>query len=596
MYEVFYNLQAEPFRLSPDYKFCFEHKGYAKARAYMTYAFKRAEGFVMITGRPGTGKTTLINDLVQSLPKDKVVTASLVCTQLRADDLLKSVAFSFGIDSKGLDKAELLQSLMILFHQWHGEGRRALLVVDEAQDLSSSAMEELRLLTNIQVGGQPLLQIFLLGQPRLRDLILSAEMEQLHQRIVAASHIEGLAPDETEPYVLHRLQVVGWHGDPAIDGAVYPLIHKFSEGVPRRINLICSRLFLLGSVEQRHAIDLDDVRVVISELQGENLAAGTAFSKDDFEVSGGIDSVPVPVSVSPVGSGGHHLQTANSDSVAGDGPAEEEVDQKKNTTHVVPASASASVSAKVSDAYIEGEPTEKLDEGGSRKDKPGKSGLTRKRAIVLGSIVALALSLIFLLKSVVPRQDWWSHLKPGQPAVTEGGQHPAVPTLIPANDLSPPAQSSGEEASLQLAPAIGISDDAPHLVPLVTDSVVPQPVSGTATVKPEESEQNFLVTFSFNSDDLMPDSLHVLDRAVMILRDQPDSVASIRGLANSPGDEMHNLALPRQRADVVERYLVEAGVERRRLFVEGHGAVTGSDDPPEQHRMVYIRLGSVGSQ
>jgi len=328
MYEVFYKLKAEPFRLSPDHKFRFEHKGYAKARAYMVYAFRRAEGFVMITGRPGTGKTTLIGELVESLPKDEIFTANLVCTQLRADDLLKTVGYSFGIGSARIDKAELLHRLTVLFHRWHREGRRALLIVDEAQDLTLSAMEELRLLTNIQIDGQPLLQIFLVGQPQLRDLILSPEMEQVHQRIVAASHIEGLQADETEAYVIHRLQVVGWQGDPVIDRAIFPLIHKFSEGVPRRINLICSRLFLLGSVEQRHAIDVEDVRVVISELQAEHLAAGTGFSPDDFEVTGATEWVPVPA-VAAQEHSEVHMRTLNNESFADRGPAKGAVEQKK---------------------------------------------------------------------------------------------------------------------------------------------------------------------------------------------------------------------------------------------------------------------------
>ncbi|MFT4517674.1 MAG: general secretion pathway protein A [Halioglobus sp.] len=294
MYEVFYNLNAEPFRLSPDHKFCYEHNGYAKARAYMAYAYRRAEGFVMITGRPGTGKTTLIGELVESLASDNVATANLVCTQLEADDLLKTVAYSFGIGSGKADKAELLQRLTVLLNRWHREGRRALLIVDEAQDLSISAMEELRLLTNIQVGGQPLLQIFMLGQPELRDLVMSPEMEQVHQRIVAASHLNGLESDETEAYVVHRLLAVGWDGDPALDRAIFPLIHKFSEGVPRRINLICSRLFLLGCVEERHAIEVADVRVVISELQAENLAAGSWYSEADFDTTGEPDWVIPP--------------------------------------------------------------------------------------------------------------------------------------------------------------------------------------------------------------------------------------------------------------------------------------------------------------
>lgn len=284
MYEVFYNFQAEPFRLSPDHKFCYEHKGYARARAYMAYAFMRAEGFVMITGRPGTGKTTLIGELVENLARDSVSTANLVCTQLQADDLLKTVAYNFGVSAERADKAELLERLNRLLHRWHRDGRRALLIVDEAQDLSASAMEELRLLTNIQVDGQPLLQIFLLGQPELRELILSPGMEQVHQRIVAACHLEGLEEDEVEAYVLHRLQRVGWKGDPAISRAVFPLLHKFSEGVPRRINLICSRLFLHCGVEQRHEMVPADLEVVIRELQAENLAAGKGMSRDEFVI------------------------------------------------------------------------------------------------------------------------------------------------------------------------------------------------------------------------------------------------------------------------------------------------------------------------
>ncbi|MFT6051247.1 MAG: general secretion pathway protein A [Halioglobus sp.] len=299
MYEVFYNLKAEPFRLSPDHKFCFDHKGYAKARAYMAYAFVRAEGFVMITGRPGTGKTTLIGEMVESLADENVMTANLVCTQLQADDLLKMVAYSFGISSTLTEKASLLQGLNDLLLKWNREGRRALLIVDEAQDLSPSALEELRLLTNIQKDGCPLLQIFLLGQSELREMILQPSMEQVHQRIVAASHLESLEEEETEAYILHRLEKVGWKGDPALSKAVFPLIYKFSEGVPRRINMICSRLFLHGCVEQRHRIGVADVRKVISELQSENLAAGTSLSEYDFTAEDvfedAISAAPAPL-------------------------------------------------------------------------------------------------------------------------------------------------------------------------------------------------------------------------------------------------------------------------------------------------------------
>lgn len=290
MYDRFYGFSEEPFRLSPDHHFAYQHRAYKKARAYMAYAFMRAEGFVMVTGRPGTGKTTLIGALMDDLAAERAQIATLVCSQLQADDLLSMVAHEFGVDLEITNKGQQLQYLSRQLQKWHREGRRALLIVDEAQDLSVTAMEELRLLTNIQVGGKPLLQIFLLGQPELRELILRPEMEQVHQRIVAASHMQPLEPDETEEYIRHRLSAVGWRGDPAISKTVYPLVAKFSEGIPRRINLICSRLMLHGSVEDLHRIGAQDVRSVVEELQGENLAAGSVFTEHDFNVEDVFES------------------------------------------------------------------------------------------------------------------------------------------------------------------------------------------------------------------------------------------------------------------------------------------------------------------
>lgn len=295
MYDQFYGFSQEPFRLSPDHYFAYQHRHYKKARAYMAYAFMRAEGFVMVTGSPGTGKTTLVGALVSDLARERAQIATLVCSQLQADDLLSMVAYEFGVDLSITDKGQLLQHLTRRLQKWHREQRRALLIVDEAQDLSISAMEELRLLTNIQVDGRPLLQIFLLGQPELRELILRPEMEQVHQRIVAASHLQPLEEDETCEYICHRLRAAGWRNDPAISKAVYPLVFKFSEGVPRRINLICSRLLLHGSVEGIHRIGAQDVRAVVEELQSESLAAGPVFSIHDFEVEDafepGLESV-----------------------------------------------------------------------------------------------------------------------------------------------------------------------------------------------------------------------------------------------------------------------------------------------------------------
>jgi putative secretion ATPase (PEP-CTERM system associated) len=284
MYDQFYNLKAEPFKLSPDHRFCFSHRSYAKAKAYMQYAFQRAEGFVMITGKPGTGKTTLVSDLVESLPTDKVNVAKLVCTQLEADDLLRMVADAYGVPSDTDRKSAILQQLTKVFTDAYKAGRRALLIIDEAQDLSLSALEELRLLTNLQLNRQPLLQIFLLGQEELRDMVQQPSMEQVHQRLVAACHIQPLKEDETKAFIKHRLKQVGWKNDPAISEAVYPVIHRISHGIPRRINMICSRLFLHGCVEERHQLSINDAKTVLTEIQHEQLTSKNIPSDLDFDV------------------------------------------------------------------------------------------------------------------------------------------------------------------------------------------------------------------------------------------------------------------------------------------------------------------------
>ncbi len=271
MYHEYYNLTIEPFRLSPDHRFCYKHRSYGRAKTYMSYALDRGEGFVVVTGQPGTGKSTLIEDLFADLKGKPLVRAKLVSTQVEADELLRMVAYAFGVEAVNLDKATLLARLTDVLVRNRRTRRGALLVVDEAQDLAPGALEELRLLTNLQEHSTPLLQIFLVGQQGLRDVIRRRNMEQLHQRIIAACHLEPLATEETREYVEHRLVCAGWEGDPCISDAAYYIIHQFTDGVPRRINLVCSRLLLHGSVEEKHKLLARDVRVVLQELCDEHL-------------------------------------------------------------------------------------------------------------------------------------------------------------------------------------------------------------------------------------------------------------------------------------------------------------------------------------
>ena len=271
MYERFYHLDLDPFRLSPDPRFRYLHPSFAKARAYMEFAFNKAEGFVVITGRPGVGKTTLIGDLVEILPRSRVEIGTMVTTRLEDEDLLQMVAHAFGLNAPVRSKSALLQYLTGRFSREQARGRRVLLIIDEAQNLTKEALEELRMLTNLQRDGQPLLQIFLVGQESLQDLVGSPGMEQVAQRVVAACHLDPLDETQTREYVRHRLSQAGWRGDPRISESLYPIIHRFSEGIPRRINLFCGRLLLLGVVERKHSLGVADGRAVVQELFNERL-------------------------------------------------------------------------------------------------------------------------------------------------------------------------------------------------------------------------------------------------------------------------------------------------------------------------------------
>jgi len=272
MYAEAYHLNADPFRLSPDHRFCFLHKSYATSRAYLDYALTRGEGFVMITGSPGSGKTTLLNDVLTNADKTNSAIARIVTTQLDANDLLRMVAFSFKLNTQSLDKASILHHLENFLLKQYQLRRHTLLVIDEAQDLDKTALEEVRLLTNLQIDGNSLLQVFLVGQNNLLEMMQDPAMEQLHQRLIASSHLEPMKVEETETYVIHRLRMAGWRRDPLISRGALRRIHIFSRGIPRIVNQLCSRFLLYGSVEDKHKLDSHDVQEVIKELCHEHMA------------------------------------------------------------------------------------------------------------------------------------------------------------------------------------------------------------------------------------------------------------------------------------------------------------------------------------
>jgi putative secretion ATPase (PEP-CTERM system associated) len=288
MYAEFYRLSAQPFQLTPDARFFFESTVHRQAMAYLVYGLHHAEGFIIITGEVGAGKTILVENLLSTIDRSSFVTAKIVTTQLAGDDLLHLVAAGFGIATEGLAKGPLLQRISDFALAQHRNGKRVLLIVDEAQNLSFEALEELRMLSNIVFDRTMALQSFLLGQPQFRATLGSPRLDQLRQRVTAAYHLGQLNEAESKAYVEHRLRRADWKGDPHFSEDCFPLIHQRTGGVPRQINTLCSRLLLFGFLEELHTLTASSVQKVANDLREEIalVAAAPALADPPAEPGG----------------------------------------------------------------------------------------------------------------------------------------------------------------------------------------------------------------------------------------------------------------------------------------------------------------------
>jgi general secretion pathway protein A len=276
MYSEFYKLSGKPFQLSPNPQFYYGSSGHRKAMAYLQYGLHQGEGFIVITGDIGTGKTTLLGHLLGQLDSSKYLAAKLVTTQLEADDTLRMVASAFGIDARGMDKATLLRTFERFLLDNQRRGRRILVLVDEVQNLPIKSLEELRMLSNFQMNEVAPVQFVLMGQPQFQPMLASDDLVQLRQRVIVSYHLGPLNIEETRSYIEHRLQLVNWRSDPVLTDSAYERIHRYTGGVPRRINVLCDRLFLCGMLEQLHEITDLTVDTVATEMSQE----GTPTSVD----------------------------------------------------------------------------------------------------------------------------------------------------------------------------------------------------------------------------------------------------------------------------------------------------------------------------
>ncbi len=266
MYESFYKLSGKPFSLTPDPRFFFGSRGHKRALSYLRYGLKQGEGFIVVTGDIGAGKTTLAALLCEELADQGVIAGRVESTQLGPTEFLAMLSATLGLRHEAGNKVALLKNLETYLKARARQGKRVVIVVDEAQNLPVETLEELRMLCNFQVDERPVLQAFLLGQEQFRDVLADAALEQFRQRVIASCHLGPMDLEETRAYIEHRLKLVGWQDDPKLSPELYAEVHQYTGGIPRRINTVVDRLLLFGYLEERHELDVDAFETVRQEL------------------------------------------------------------------------------------------------------------------------------------------------------------------------------------------------------------------------------------------------------------------------------------------------------------------------------------------
>ncbi len=266
MYRSFFGLTEKPFNVTPDPRFLFFSKSHEEALGHLIYGIKERKGFIEITGEVGTGKTILCRSLLDELDKD-VRTALILNPSLSEIELLKMINGDFGIGDKGNTKKELIDNLNKFLLDQLSEGKNAVLIIDEAQNLEPQIMEQIRLLSNLETASEKLIQIILVGQPELRENLALPNLRQLNQRISVRYHIKALEMEEIGRYIYHRLAVAGSRGDIKFTSSAIESIYVYSQGIPRKVNILCDQALLAAYVAETNEVDHFIIDKSIEEIE-----------------------------------------------------------------------------------------------------------------------------------------------------------------------------------------------------------------------------------------------------------------------------------------------------------------------------------------
>ena len=269
MYEDFFGFRIKPFELVPNPDFLYMSKSHKKALTYLDYGVRERAGFILLTGEVGSGKTTIIRDLIKKLD-GKVSVSKVFNTKVTSEQLIAMINDDFGLPVKNKDKVLMLKELYDFLIGQYARGGHSILIIDEAQNLGPELLEEVRMLSNLETDNAKLLQIVLSGQPELRRILALPELQQFRQRINISCHIYPLTKGEADEYIRHRLEVAGNRDAAAFVGDTLDIIYRYSRGIPRLVNIICDFLMLSAYAEETRELSADMVRDIVGELELEN--------------------------------------------------------------------------------------------------------------------------------------------------------------------------------------------------------------------------------------------------------------------------------------------------------------------------------------
>jgi general secretion pathway protein A len=292
MYKEFYGLKANPFNVNPDPRYLFLTRHTEEALACLTYGIQSRKGFVLLTGEVGTGKTTLINKLLEWLRTQQVATAFIFNSRMNVPQFLDYMMADFGIPCDSKAKSQILLRLYNWLLDRYRAGETAVLIVDEAQNLSDEVLEEVRMLTNLETFTEKLMQIVLVGQPELEMKLKQPQLRQLRQRLTLRAKTHPLSSDETTAYVQQRLRIAGCNGQQIFDPDAVAAVHRYSNGIPRVINLLCEHCLVSAFVDQQKVITQLVVDGVARDFDlADGIAAGVMTAPPPNREPGKMDLV-----------------------------------------------------------------------------------------------------------------------------------------------------------------------------------------------------------------------------------------------------------------------------------------------------------------